>query len=138
MSKKKVALIFFAGAICGIATLFGGAYIGFSLRNWLPYTRPDPAIVEHVEKIAAATPDIFTHKTLRLGEYRRWYVQGKEDNRDVIWGEWDQIGKPGLYLGHRRYPPNPVAMLDGGCGQVRLLYDIQRSRLEHFMCNPPP
>jgi hypothetical protein len=146
MSKKKTALVFFAGAVFGISSLIAGLYLWHRIDEWLPYSRPDAATVAEIEKIASQQkikpvgsglnwpPKM---AALPVDEYRRWYVQGKEDGREVIWGEWDKQGKPGLYLGHRRYPPDLQFALGGGCGWVHLRYDIRTARLDTFMCNAP-
>lgn len=146
MSKKKIALIFFAGAIFGIVSFIGIIVLWVRISGWWPYQRPDAATVAKIERIAgereisqADTNPPFLMKKVRLplNEYRRWYVQGKDNGRDVIWGEWDQGGKPGLYLGHRALPPDYNMVLGGGCGWVHLRYDLARQELDTFWCNAP-
>ena len=146
MNKKKIALTFFAGAIFGVVSFIGVIFLWVRISGWWPYQRPDAAIVAKIEQIASQSqvpqadvkPPYLTKKAkLPLNEYRRWYVQGKEGGREVIWGEWDKQGKPGLYLGHRILPPDYRAVFGGGCGWVHLRYDIRTSRLDTFMCNAP-
>jgi len=145
MSKKKTALVFFAGAVFGISSLIAGLYLWHRIDEWLPYSRPDAATVAEIEKIASQQkikpvgsglnwpPKM---AALPVDEYRRWYVQGKENGRDIIWGEWDREEKPGVYLGHRRFPPtNSITAFGGGCGWVHLRYDLARRRLDTFWCN---
>lgn len=137
MSRKKAALVFLAGAVFGISLLIVGGYLWFSIADWLPYARPDAALIAKIERLADQQPELFSGKPVRRDAYRRWYVQGRENDRDVIWGEWDKDGKPAVYLGHRRFPPNLHFAFGGGCGWVHLRYDLKSARLDTFMCNAP-
>ena len=136
----RTALIFVSSAIFGIALLFFGTWIWFDLAEWLPYKRPNPAIVAQIEKLVANRPDDWTKTIPRPENYRRWYVEGNDDGRRVIWGQWDLPREgiaAGLHLGHRRFPPGWIGMLGGGCSQVHILYDLATSRLREFACNAP-
>jgi hypothetical protein len=136
------AIIFLAGAICGITFLFAGIWLWSNIiLGWLPYSSPDPQIVSHIESVAVKRhPDLAGKETLSLDEYRRWYVKGSENGHAVIWGTWD-IPDPakyphGVVLGHRRFPPGFLGMLGGGCSQVHLTYNLQSSQLSMW-CNAP-
>jgi hypothetical protein len=137
-------IIFLAGAAFGVASLFVGGWIWFRIIDWLPYRTPDPKIVSYLEILAARQLsdrwEWNNEKSRPLGDYRRWYVEGSENGRPIIWGEWDMSDPTkyphGLVLGHRRFPPGFIGILGGGCGQVHLIYDLQSTHLS-MICNAP-
>jgi hypothetical protein len=138
-------MIFLAGAVFGIAALFVGGWLWFSIvLGWLPYRTPDPRIISQLEILATQQlPNRWEwdrFKPRPPGDYSRWYVQGTENGRAVIWGEWDIPDsakyRRGVILGHRRFPPGYRGMLGGGCGQVHLTYDLQNTHLS-LWCNAP-
>lgn len=70
---------------------------------------------------------------MTVGQYKRYYAVTFLQGRRTIKGLFVRDDEPGVYpvASDAEFP----AILDGGCGVVHVLYDVEAERILELHCN---
>ena len=104
---------------------------------------PDAALVARVEAAA-----VMPNGAEPLASYDRAYTQARIDGKDMLLGQlihhsmMEEIAR----ARHQALPPpirrvlmgDMVAVFDGGCGILTLIYEVGANRPPRVICNPSP
>ncbi len=97
-----------------------------------PVVQPDAALIAKIEKLVHI-PKERGHKRVPVDEFARYYTGAQMWGRPVIAGAYLLSGPPGIHI----VRPNQMPMtIHGGCGVVRVIYDVKAAQAS-ASCNQP-
>jgi hypothetical protein len=92
---------------------------------------PDNNIIKRLED-SAKVPGLGNDQ-IPISKYVRYYAGTTQGGRKMIQGEWVVSPEPpSIHVVEESALPRIV---DGGCGIVNLLYDVEDARIVYIYCN---